>query len=430
MLKNTRNRIIRTLLLILGGVRFVYSSACCCSVGRTVFLKISKDENSLKYCIPLLEEQGPEGVLALSGLQVADILSGEDGLILFEENQSIYYSAAEKQQMSVYENVNKSVVHITTVGEAAVSAFMDILPAQGTGSGIILSKDGYILTNAHVVEKSASIQVGLYNNQSYAATLVGIDSEDDLAVIKLVSAKDVLLYPATLGTSEDLQIGQRVIAIGNPFGYDRTMSVGVVSGLNRPVRTSEGKVIMNAIQTDAAIHPGNSGGPLLNTQGEVVGINSAIFTTSGSSQGLNFAIPVDTAIAVIPDLIKQGKISRGWLDLAAVQLTPQLVSYAKLSVEKGVLVSEVTSGGFAEKAGIKGGSRKVQYGSSVINLGGDVITAINGETIRDLNDLYLALLPMRSGEKVSVTVNRDGNVKKMEVGLIERTAQHVSALVR
>ncbi len=283
------------------------------------------------------EQGGPEGVLALSGLQVADILSGEDGLILFEENQSIYYSAAEKQQMSVYENVNKSVVHITTVGEAAVSAFMDILPAQGTGSGIILSKDGYILTNAHVVEKSASIQVGLYNNQSYAATLVGIDSEDDLAVIKLVSAKDVLLYPATLGTSEDLQIGQRVIAIGNPFGYDRTMSVGVVSGLNRPVRTSEGKVIMNAIQTDAAIHPGNSGGPLLNTQGEVVGINSAIFTTSGSSQGLNFAIPVDTAIAVIPDLIKQGKISRGgWLDLAAVQLTPpQLVSYAKLSVEKG-----------------------------------------------------------------------------------------------
>jgi len=429
MLKNTRNRIIRTLLLIVGGV-------FCVFIGLLLFRwtdSIAEDKQRKelsKVLHTIAEEQGPEGVLALSGLHVADILSGEDGLILFEENDAIYYSATEKQQMSVYENVNKSVVHITTVGETAVSAFMDVLPAKGTGSGIILSKDGYILTNAHVVEKSASLQVGLYNNQSYAATLVGMDSEDDLAVIKLVSAKDVVLYPASLGTSEDLQIGQRVIAIGNPFGYDRTMSVGVVSGLNRPVRTSEGKVIMNAIQTDAAIHPGNSGGPLLNTRGEVIGINSAIFTTSGSSQGLNFAIPVDTAIAVIPDLIKQGKISRGWLDLAAVQLTPQLVTYAKLPVEKGVLVSEVTSGGFAEKAGIQGGSRKVQYGSSVINLGGDVITAINGETIEDLNDLYLALLPMRSGEKVSVTINRDGNVKKMEVQLIERTAQHVSALVR
>jgi S1-C subfamily serine protease len=429
MLNNVRNRIIRTLLLILGG-------AFCVFIGLLLFRwteSISEDKQRKelsKVLHTIAEEQGPEGVLALSGVQVADILSGEDGLLVFEENQSLYYSAAERQQMGVYENVNKSVVHITTVGEAAVSAFMDVLPAQGTGSGIILSKDGYILTNAHVVEKSSSIQVGLYNNQSYAATLVGVDSEDDLAVIKLVSAKDVMLYPATLGTSEDLQIGQRVIAIGNPFGYDRTMSVGVVSGLNRPVRTSEGKVIMNAIQTDAAIHPGNSGGPLLNTRSEVIGINSAIFTTSGSSQGLNFAIPVDTAIAVIPDLIKHGKISRGWLDLSAVQLTPQLATYAKLSVEKGVLVSEVTSGGLAEKAGIKGGSRKVQYGSSVINLGGDVITAINDETISDLNDLYLALLPMRSGEEVSVTINRDGNVKKMEVQLIERTAQHVSALVR
>ncbi|MGH0052089.1 MAG: S1C family serine protease [Sphaerochaetaceae bacterium] len=430
MLKNTRKRITRLLLFILGGFLCVFIGLLLYRWTDSIAEDAQRKELS-KVLHTIAEEQGPQGVLALSGLQVADILSGDDGLILFEgDDASYYYSAAEKQQMSVYEKVNKSVVHITTIGETSMNSFMDVLPAQGTGSGLILSKDGYILTNAHVVEKTTSLQVGLYNNQSYPATLVGIDSEDDLAVIKLILPKDVLLYPAVLGTSEDLKIGQRVIAIGNPFGYDRTMSVGVVSGLNRPVRTSEGKVIMNAIQTDAAIHPGNSGGPLLNTRGEVIGINSAIFSTGGSSQGLNFAIPVDTAIAVIPDLIRQGKVSRGWLDLAAVQLTPQLVSYAKLPVDKGVLVSEVIKGGLAEKAGIKGGSRKVQYGSSIINLGGDIITAINNEPIADLNDLYLALLPMRSGEKVSVTVNREGDVENMEVQLIERTAQHVSALVR
>ncbi|MDD3904593.1 MAG: PDZ domain-containing protein, partial [Sphaerochaeta sp.] len=165
-------------------------------------------------------------------------------------------------------------------------------------------------------------------------------------------------------------------------------------------------------------------------KGEVIGINTSIYSTNGNSQGLNFAIPIDTAISVIPDLIKLGRVSRGWLDLTSVQLTPQLVSYAKLEVDKGVLISQLVSGGFAEKAGLRGGTQMVQYGSSVIYLGGDVITAINGEEIADLNDLYLALLNTRSGEKVKVTVNRKGESKTLEVQLIERNAQHVSALVR
>jgi len=270
----------------------------------------------------------------------------------------------------------------------------------------------------------------LYNEQSYPATLVGVDSEDDLAVIQITVDKESLLNPINLGTSSDLKIGQKVIAIGNPFGYDRTMTVGVVSGLNRPVRTNEGKIIMDAIQTDASISPGNSGGPLLNSRSEVIGINSSIYTTNGNSQGINFAIPIDTAVAILPDLIKLGKVSRGWLDIATVQLTPQLASYAKLSVEKGVLVSQVVAGGLSEKAGLKGGTQMVQYGTSVIYLGGDVITAINTSEVKDLNDLYLALLHTRSGEKVKVTVNRKGETKTLEVQLIERSAQHVSALVR
>ena len=423
-------RVIRILLAILIGTASIVFAYIL--IRWTNSISEDKRKKDLAEVLKgVVENQGVEGLLSLSGVPVANIFHGEEGLLIFEgDERSWVYSADEKQTISVYENVNKSVVHITTIAEVQVNAFMDVLPAKGTGSGIILSTDGYILTNAHVVEKAASLKVGLYNNRSYPAKLVGIDSEDDLAVIKINVEKDVVLKPITLGTSEELKIGQKVIAIGNPFGYDRTLTVGVVSGLNRPVRTSDGKIIMNAIQTDASINPGNSGGPLLNGRGEVIGINSTIYSTTGSSQGLNFAIPIDTAIAVIPDLIKLGKVSRGWLDLAAVPLSPQLGAYAKLSVETGVPVSQVVSGGTADKAGLRGGSQKVEACSSVIYLGGDIITAVNGEVVEDLNDLYLALLPLKSGQKVSVTVNRKGESKQMQVELIERTAQHVSALVR
>ncbi len=430
MLKETKKRVIQTIIAAIVAIVIIFSAMMLWK--WTHAIQSDQDRKNLQKVLrTIVEDQGESALLSLSGIPVSDIFYGDDGLILFEEgNQSWRYSASEMQNISVYEKVNRSVVHITTTLDAQVNAFMDVLPAQGTGSGIILSLDGYILTNAHVVEKAKSLTVTLYNEQSYPAKLIGVDSEDDLAVIQIAVDKENMLNPIVLGTSNDLKIGQKVIAIGNPFGYDRTMTVGVVSGLNRPVRTNEGKIIMDAIQTDASINPGNSGGPLLNSRSEVIGINSSIYSTNGNSQGINFAIPIDTAVAIIPDLIKLGKVSRGWLDIATVQLTPQLVSYAKLSVDKGVLVSQVVAGGLAEKAGLKGGSQMVQYGTSVIYLGGDVITAINKSEINDLNDLYLALLHTRSGEKVKVTVNRKGETKTIEVQLIERSAQHVSALVR
>ncbi len=430
MLKDTKRRVTQT--IIAAFVAIIIILAAMMLWKWTHAIQSDQDRKNLQKVLrTIVEDQGENALLSLSGIPVSDIFYGDDGLILFEEgNQNWRYSASEMQNISVYEKVNRSVVHITTTLDAQVNAFMDVLPAQGTGSGIILSLDGYILTNAHVVEKAKSLKVTLYNEQSYPAKLIGVDSEDDLAVIQITVDKESFLNPIALGTSNDLKIGQKVIAIGNPFGYDRTMTVGVVSGLNRPVRTNEGKIIMDAIQTDASINPGNSGGPLLNSKAEVIGINSSIYSTNGNSQGINFAIPIDTAVAIIPDLIKLGKVSRGWLDIATVQLTPQLVSYAKLAVEKGVLVSQVVAGGLAEKAGLKGGSQMVQYGTSVIYLGGDVITAINKSPVNDLNDLFLALLHTRSGEKIKVTVSRKGETKTIEVQLIERSAQHVSALVR
>ncbi|AEV30795.1 trypsin-like serine protease with C-terminal PDZ domain [Sphaerochaeta pleomorpha str. Grapes] len=430
MLKDSRKRFIQVLVVL---TAFVLVCIASLLLWRwTNAIQVSANRKELEKVLhTIVKDEGEVGLLSMAGVSVDSIFYGDEGITLFEGQPTSWrYTADERQSINVYESTNKSVVHITSTVDVQVTSFMDVLPAQGTGSGIILSSEGYILTNAHVVEKAASLKVSLYDQSSYTAKLIGVDSEDDLAVIKISVDKDTDLIPITLGTSEDLRIGQKVIAIGNPFGYDRTMTVGVVSGLNRPVKTAEGKVIMDAIQTDASINPGNSGGPLLNSRGEVIGINSSIYSMNGSSQGINFAIPIDTAISIIPDLIKLGRVSRGWLDIVPVQLTPQLSSYAKLSVDTGILVSQVVSGGLAEKAGLKGGSQMVQYGSSVIYLGGDVIRAIDGKQVNDLNDLYLALLDTHSGDTVKVLVNRKGEQKTLVVQLVERSAQNVSALVR
>ena len=430
MLKDSRKRLMQVLVAL---TAFVLVCIAALLLWRwTNAIQVSANRKELEKVLhTIVNDEGEVGLLSMAGVSVDSIFYGDEGITLFEEQPTSWrYTADERQNINVYETANKSVVHITSTVDVQVTSFMDVLPAKGTGSGIILSEEGYILTNAHVVEKAASLKVSLFDQSSYDAKLIGVDSEDDLAVIKISVDKDTDLIPITLGTSEDLKIGQKVIAIGNPFGYDRTMTVGVVSGLNRPVKTAEGKVIMNAIQTDASINPGNSGGPLLNSRGEVVGINSSIYSMNGSSQGINFAIPVDTAISIIPDLIKLGRVSRGWLDIVPVQLTSQLSSYAKLSVDTGILVSQVVSGGLAEKAGLKGGSQMVQYGSSVMYLGGDVIRSIDGKPVNDLNDLYLALLDTHSGDTVKVLVNRKGEQKTLVVQLVERSAQNVSALVR
>jgi S1-C subfamily serine protease len=297
---------------------------------------------------------------------------------------------------------------------------LEVLPVQGTGSGIIISEDGYILTNAHVVQNAAQLHISMHDGANYEASLVGMDVENDLAVLKVELPPQVLLDPITIGTASTLKVGQKVVAIGNPFGYDRTMTIGTVSGLGRPVRTENNTVINGMIQTDAAINPGNSGGPLLNSRGEMVGICTTIHSTTGGSQGIGFAVPVDTAISVIPDLIKFGKVMRGWLDITMVQLDPSIVEYADLPVSGGLLVSQVRPGGKAEKGGLKGGTQRVQYGSAIIYLGGDVIVEVHGEPVSEYADLYSALVDTHPGETVEVVVIRKGEKKVLQVELVER----------
>jgi len=334
------------------------------------------------------------------------------------------FSAEEQQNISIYESLNAGEVNVTTE-VMGYNWFLDAVPQSGgTGSGSIIDKKGYILTNQHVVNNAVKVTITLADGTQFDGETIGKDPENDLAVVKF-DPKGRNLTTIPMGSSANLRVGQKVLAIGNPFALDRTLTTGIVSALGRPLKNDNGVVLHELIQTDASINPGNSGGPLLNSKGQIIGINTMIYSPTGGSVGIGFAVPVDTARRVVPELIQFGMVKRGWIDISPVQLFPQLVRYARLPVEKGILVSKVTAGGPAEKAGLKGGNsgQAVRYGNSILYLGGDIITAINGTEMTALADLYSALESTRPGDKVKVSVVRSGRKLEITVTLAERTAQ-------
>jgi S1-C subfamily serine protease len=249
---------------------------------------------------------------------------------------------------------------------------------------------------------------------------MGTDPENDLAVLKFDPPRGTELRTIPYGDSGGLKVGQKVLAIGNPFALERTLTVGIVSGLGRPIQTSRQHIIRDMIQTDASINPGNSGGPLLDTQGRMIGVNTMIYSPSGGSVGIGFAVPVNTAKRVVTELIQYGKVRRGWIDATVVQIFPGLVRYAKLPVNTGLLVSRTKRNGFAEKAGIRQGSEPVQYGRSVIYVGGDIITSVDGMKTDTLADLYSALEDNKPGERIRVEIIRGGSPSTLEVTLADR----------
>lgn len=373
----------------------------------------------------VIDASGERGLLEMAGVPVSNIFYGDTGVTLFQGDEASWnYSADELQNMSIFQKCNQAVVHIETK-VSNDSSYFDAVPTGDTGSGFLVSADGLIVTNEHVITDASVITVSLYDGSVYEAGLVGIDSENDIAVIRINVDEGIQLSYLEFGDSSTLSVGQKVLAIGNPFGYDRTMVTGIISGLSRPIRDEDGKVLLGMIQTDAPINPGNSGGPLLNTKGQVIGINTAIYSTSGTSQGMNFAVASNTAKASVNDIVKYGKVSRGWLDIVPVQLSQSIVDYAGLKVSKGLLVSQVVPGGKADSAGLKGGTSQVLYGSSVIYLGGDVITQVNDVDIEEYNDLFTALSNTRPGDKVSVVVNRNGSSVKLSIELVERNDENL-----
>jgi len=330
------------------------------------------------------------------------------------------YSESERENITIYDRLNSAVVNITTE-TMAINWFLEPVPQEGSsGSGSIIDTRGFVLTNNHVIQNAHRVFINLADNSQFEGTIVGVDPENDIAVLKFDPPAGMELRTIPYGDSSNLLVGQKVLAIGNPFALERTLTVGIVSGLGRPIQTSRNRIIRDMIQTDASINPGNSGGPLLDTQGRMIGINTMIYSPSGGSVGIGFAVPVNTAKRVVTEIMQYGRVRRGWIDATVVQIFPSLVRYARLPVNTGMLVSRTKTGGLAEKAGIRQGSEPVQYGRSVIYLGGDIITSVNGVKTDTLADLYSSLEASRPGDKVKVEIIRGGQPMTLDVTLADR----------
>lgn len=298
--------------------------------------------------------------------------------------------------------VNQSVVSIRGFGDQ-----------DAQGSGFIYSRNGYIVTNEHVIDEADRVQVTFSGGETVRADIVGEDPFSDLAVLKVDKNN---LKPLELGNLSDVRVGQPAVAIGNPFGLPGTMTSGIVSQKGRSLPVEGGFSIPNALQTDAAINPGNSGGPLINTRGNVIGVNTAIETQTGTFSGVGFAIPVDSVKRVVPRLIQEGDVDYSWIGVRGRTVGAEIAERMELEEARGFLIVDVVEGGPADRAGFRAGNESATIRGNPINLGGDVITAIDGRTIKNYGTLTNHLLSQTSpGETVNVTVIRDG--EKMEIPL-------------
>jgi S1-C subfamily serine protease len=323
----------------------------------------------------------------------------------------------ETENVRIYRQASPAVANIVT-RTVEYDFFYNPVPVEGAGSGFLIDTDGHIMTNFHVVQGAQTIEVTLGEPIRYKAKLIGVDTRNDLALIQ-IDTKGKKLTPLPLGDSRNLLVGQRALAIGNPFGFSSTLTTGIVSALGRTVQTSDTTFIDEAIQTDAPINRGNSGGPLLDSHGQVIGINSAIYSPSGSAAGIGFAIPINTGRRVAEDLIKYGRVRRATLGAEGRPLWPELAQALGLKVDQGILIERVEPGGPAAQAGIRGGDRPGRQGLQQLRVGGDVLIAIDGKAVTSQMDLNLMLNRSWPGNTVTLTIVRDGQKMNIPVKLGE-----------
>lgn len=352
-------------------------------------------------------------------VQAAPVLSQPVNPPQSETSPTVVASVLEEDKLLVdlYAHVNPAVVNITVYSRSG-----GLLTPQGQGSGFVYDGNGHIITNAHVVHGADYVEVTFSDNTIRAADVVGEDLHSDLAVVK-VEAVPSGVTPLPLGDMESLAVGQTVVAIGNPFGLEGTLTRGVISALGRNIPALTIFSIPQAIQTDAAINPGNSGGPLLNLKGEVIGVNAQIETggTTSSNLGVGFAIPVSIIRRVVPDLVEKGSHDWAWLGVRGGSLNPFLVKAMNLPVEKGAYIDEVTSGGPSDKAGLLGSSKSVVVDGRQIDIGGDVITAIDGQPVSSFDDILIYVaLKTNPGQVVSLSILRNGKPMEIKVKLEKR----------
>ena len=325
----------------------------------------------------------------------------------------------ERNNIDIYQKLAPGVVNITsTVLEQ--DFFFNVVPRQGAGSGSIIDARGYILTNHHVIEDARKLEVTLANGKKYNAKLIGSDPDTDVAVIKIDAPREnLVLIP--MGSSDNLKVGQKVIAIGNPFGLGQTLTTGVISMVGRTLRASSGTPVEDMIQTDASINPGNSGGPLIDSSGMMIGINTAIFSPTGASVGIGFAIPIDIAKRVVNELIDKGYYSYPWLGATMMTLSPNLAEALKLPVRSGAMVVEVAPRSPASKAGLHGATSRAQVGNYVIRVGGDIIVKVDGAAVSDAESVIRRIRKSRPGDLVEMEVAHwEGGLGKVSVVLGEQ----------
>jgi S1-C subfamily serine protease len=405
----------------------VCSAAVAAAVALGVFMAVGAGSGN----------HGTAAASAKSGLARADGGAGTvpaiGGPALRDVEIGAEFTSDERENIDVYERLNEGVVNITTE-QLYYNWFSEAVPQEGdSGSGSIIDAQGYVLTNKHVVKDAYKVYVGLADGSRFEAKVIGIDPENDLAVIKFAPPKGQKLTVVPYGDSTRLRVGQKVLAIGNPFGLERTLTRGIVSGIGRPVSQTERDangasqtvVIQNMIQTDASINPGNSGGPLLNSRGELICVDTMIYSPSGGSVGIGFAVPVATAKRVVPELMKSGRVARGWIDASSVALFSDLVEYMKQNgipapVESGLLVSQAKRGGNADRAGIRGGTTQVRTRASSFFVGGDIIVSVNGVKTDSFAQLYVALENTKPGDEVDVVYYRGAKRMTTKVQLSDR----------
>jgi putative serine protease PepD len=323
----------------------------------------------------------------------------------------------EEHTIALYKSASPAVVNITSVS-VSVDIFFNLIPNQGMGSGVILTPDGYILTNSHVVLNADQLEVTTTSGKTYKAKLIGSDPSKDVALIKITPAAGEQLPTIALATSDNLQVGQSVYAIGNPFGLKSTLTTGIISSVGRTLRAPNGRLIENVIQTDAAINPGNSGGALLNSSGQLIGINTAIFSPSGTSAGIGFAVPASAARRIANDLIQYGRVIRPMLGIqVGLEINPAIAKALKFPTEYGLLVTKIVPGGPADKAGIKGPSQELVIGNRRLLLGGDIILSYDG-TKADSADHFINYIESKQpGDTIKIHLIRNGQRQTMDIAV-------------
>ncbi len=322
----------------------------------------------------------------------------------------------EEVNIRVYREYSSAVVNISTT-IVAYDFFYNPVPEKGTGSGAIIDERGYIVTNYHVVANARYLEITLHDGTKYSAELVGVAPQDDLALLKIdTGGRPLKTIP--FGDSSKLKVGQKVLVIGNPFGLERTLTVGIISSLGRKLRTEDGRIIRGVIQTDAAINPGNSGGPLLDTEGRMIGVSTAIFSPVGANIGIGFAIPVNRVKRVVEELMEKGYVARPWLGIKGQDVDERLAPLLGLP-QPGVLIAEVFPNSPAHKAGLMGGTHYMRAGNLLFLAGGDLIVAINGRPIKTMDDLDEIMDELRVGQEITLTVIRRGRTVKKRLLLEE-----------